>query len=361
MIYIGAHIPKTGGSSIAFNLKEHLGGRFYPYGNHANRRRFFAEEDLFTSYINKQHQKLVSISGHGVDETLIKLLRHTEISLFTAFRDPYEHSISKYYHRLKRKNKLGIPFEQCDFYLSETPNPVSTQLVNSFPSLAGVIDQPLQHRVVNVLRHFRFLMCTERLNEQSELLFNAIGIPGMTEKKRVNNEKSGVIWSREETYENNSVDLYVYNLIRAESIPKLKSGIFLNPFGYDAENSRLIFEQMKQSVRREELEELFYTKFIEWLDNNNSFPAAKLLVTNSDKYKGSKLAELIHSFEIKKDLRPVEVSVQHLRLGEVYAYLGQFDKSIEYFEKSLEENPDNQRAKRLLVKYKEPNKSREPS
>jgi tetratricopeptide (TPR) repeat protein len=350
MIFIGKHIGKTGGSSLGFNLKNHLGDKFSHYGPLNNRLRFFAEQDLFTSFSHEQHQKLTAFLGHGVDETLIKLLPSSEISLFTVFRDPYEHSISRYFYSVSKAHPTHLPCSQEDFAakLPKEQNFISRQFVRAFPSLAGSIDLPLQERVINVLRHFRFLMCTERLDEQSELLFDAIGIPAMTEKRRVTSKKTAVIWSREDVYENSPVDLYIHKLIMAQKTPALNPNSFLNPFGYDAESSRLKFESMKKSINKESLVEIFNTNFVTWLNDHHSLPAAKLLVTHSEKYRGTKLAKLIQSFEVKEDLSFEKRSVQNMNLGQVYAYLDQPKKSIECFEKALEENPDNLRAKELL-------------
>lgn len=244
---LGLHIAKIGGTSILYNLSTHVDqDAYFNYGPHSNVARFFKGQPTLGEMEDKKLKKLKFVFGHGVNERLLRALPHKNLALFCVYWDPYEHMLSQYKHRIRMSALKGNSITVETFLERRQNNPASHFLVTHFPTLAGEGD--LRTRSHNVLKHFRFVLSTDNLTQQSVGLFRLAGVPPITAKRRVYPESVEIPGlSRDDVYAANAVDYEINQAINAIEQDPEQADTW-NPIGYDPEALIAARDQIRQKI-----------------------------------------------------------------------------------------------------------------
>ncbi len=263
---LGYHFPKTGGTSVTSHFTTHLAkDEATIYGPYSQVQQFFNAQPLFEELKVEERSKLKFICGHGVNDSIIKLLPHHEIALFFIYRDPYNHYVSQYNHKLNHMQTIGKYFSHEQFLKQGIANPASQALVKQFPSLISSHKTDLLEQVLEVLQCIQFLLCTEQLDEKIYILSNYLAINQPLTTKRVNYHKQVPEISREFIEKRNFVDFEIHS-----SIQQGKN------FGFNPKKAKVLFEQLKEESNQSVLLEQAYQNLVEALAQNQKFEAARL-------------------------------------------------------------------------------------
>ncbi|WCL55145.1 hypothetical protein [Gimibacter soli] len=226
--HIGLHLAKTGGTTLLAHLQAHLGPEnCRTYGPAAWVDRFFAPA-------SQKGPNLTSfrlIAGHGVDHRLLALDWPKVPVLFCVLRDPFTHLVSEYKHHLRGLARTGRTVSLRDYFRTRRPDPLAQTLYRQFAPLAGDDAGYGIGAVETILRHFRYVMNTAKLDTHAGLLFGDLGVPLHAERRRVYEE--AVDTSDLTPAEVEAANPLDARLARATLEQTVTVGAPLNPFGYD--------------------------------------------------------------------------------------------------------------------------------
>lgn len=178
-IYLFAHVPKTGGTTINVHLARHLewDAEFVHLGGWGDHRRRSEGRSPIDERDPQELARVRVVSGHDVDGTTHRLFPGTEARYVTILREPAARLVSTYNYRMSAPGARLVPFDE--WYDGLPPNPATRWLRRRFAPGAGLPD------LLDVLRGFWFVGTTEDLDDDLPHLFSAIGVPRGHERKRV--------------------------------------------------------------------------------------------------------------------------------------------------------------------------------
>jgi hypothetical protein len=179
VVYLLAHLPKTGGTTINVHLARHLRWdeefvHLGPWGEH--RRRAEGRRPI-SERTPQELRRVRVVSGHQVDGSTHDLFPDAEARHMTIIREPAARLVSQYNYRMSAPAAGVVPFE--DWYAGIPRNPATRWLRRRFAPGAPFRD------LLAVLRDFWFVGTTEQLDEDLPGLFAAIGVPQGHERVRV--------------------------------------------------------------------------------------------------------------------------------------------------------------------------------
>ncbi len=283
-VFIGLHFAKTGGTSIRAHAAKSLRkGEFFPHGVFAHANNFFSGRPMLAEMSPRQKAKFRFVYGHGVSTEVLHHFADREIALFVVCRDPYKRFLSSLKHVVRTQRQFGETVDPREVYESQPANPFTNSVMKHFGHLApdGVTDP--KEKLLAVLRCFRFVMSTDDLNEQTKPFFAAIGLPEMTEAKRVYREDADIgSLSEQEIRARDDLDAFVNETVNdyfasgtAARHPKGP----INPFGFDKTllNARMKALRAAAPPIEDEIETA-YTNLFGFLDRHGRLEAAKVLI-----------------------------------------------------------------------------------
>jgi hypothetical protein len=114
--------------------------------------------------------------GHYCHETLLSVFSNRPIFLFTGLREPVSCAVSGYHHVNAVRALAGREPVSAEAYLEAHANPMSTEILRCFPSLANP-HGALWQRARAALSMFDFIYATERFAADAATLFDILEFP----------------------------------------------------------------------------------------------------------------------------------------------------------------------------------------
>lgn len=350
-LLVGYHFAKTGGTTILSNFRDCLGSQAcYSFGYHAYQKRFLSSEPIIN--VDPERSAGVRVAfGHGVSDDTFGFFPGRDIHLFCAIRDPFTHAVSQYKHHV-RTNTVGprnMTFE--DFYRKRKHNPFATIIVQQFPSLAGSDEAPLGSRVRDVLRNFRFVVSTDKLDEQTAHLYRFVGARVEAPRRRVYPEEIelGSI-TREMVIEQNQLD-YELNATVCSYAPPAAADADeeqFGPFGYNAAEAKARIDQARARKNTDTILTGIDRQFVKQLVTTAYLPAARAKVLY-DPESNSRLLRPILRQQVDFGDR-VFASACFTNEGHVHLHHNQVERAVNAFTNASILDPRNERAKLGLAR-----------
>ena len=257
------HIAKTGGSTLHYHFKRHLGDeKVFICGPYNRVSRFFDDLPQLEEMNPREVATFQVVQGHGVSEEIFSILRDARIRLFVVLRHPVAHARSRFNHRRNEFARLGVDLDSAQFLSSTSANPISTLLLNKFPSFIEQTAATPYDQVVSILRKFDYVFTTEMMDLQVTRLMRELNLPTVMERRRVANEYSRLDVTDEELKRNNALDLEVFKT----ASKAISSGPRHNPFGFDREEKDAAIQKVLEKASSvEDVTQRAYTQLAKYL------------------------------------------------------------------------------------------------
>ncbi len=169
-LYLFLHIPKTGGTTINWHLREnlvydeesiHFGGAGDTYRQIHDRKPFEERSAL-------ERSRARVLSGHRLHYGDHELVPDADPRYFTIFRDPADRIVSTYNFRMSTGNHAPQSFES---WYGDWPRN------KTFKWLRHRVGCHSMPEMLDRLRSFWFVGVTEHLDEDLPKLFAQLGLP----------------------------------------------------------------------------------------------------------------------------------------------------------------------------------------
>ncbi len=229
------HIPKTGGTTLLYHFRRHLGDKsILSYGQHNRVVRFFENlpqlEEMDADEIGKLHV----VQGHSVSSDILPLLGSTKVKLLVVLRHPVGLTRSRFNQRKIGLSQRGLDIDSESFLARDPENFISSTLLDKFNIFIDPQAQTTRDKVISVLRKFDYVFTTERLDQQIQGLVDEMNLSGKLERRRVAETKAELDVTDAALAKHHALDLELFNI--ANTVVSEKDGH--NPFGFDAEGRR---------------------------------------------------------------------------------------------------------------------------
>ena len=223
------HIPKTGGTSLLYHFRQNIGdNKVLIYGPHNRIIRFFANEYQYEELPKEKWQNLRVIQGHHVNENIYKYPFKIESKIIIVLRHPYAHANSQFNHRKNHLNRIGIDIDEEKYLQKRGNNFLVRTILKAFPSFIDDDSNNDFDKAISILKKIDYIFTTEHLNAQSQFLMQDLGLPKMTEKRRVAVNKISLKANEQDILKNNQLDLELFNIANQSYKQEYK-----NPFGFE--------------------------------------------------------------------------------------------------------------------------------
>jgi hypothetical protein len=158
MLFIGLHITKCAGTSLALHIRNNV----QPHKWYLCSGFRDMENLAVVQLCERVHlENLQFIFGHFVHESLFSSAGDRQVFLFTGIRSPVERAISEFYHMCRIRQATGKPPLSADEFFRLRKNTMCVEILRAFPSLAGSTEQSLSARAIEISRMFDFVYDTE--------------------------------------------------------------------------------------------------------------------------------------------------------------------------------------------------------
>lgn len=186
VVYLLAHLPKTGGTTINVHLAQHLewDEEFVHLGGWGDHRRRAEGRTPIEARSPEDLQRVRVVSGHDVDGRTQGLFPDAEARYVTIVREPAARLVSTYNYRMSAPDARIVSFDE--WYADLPSNPATRWMRRRFAPGASFDD------LLDALRSFWFVGTTEQLDDDLPRLFEAMGVPPGHERKRVAGDVDGL-------------------------------------------------------------------------------------------------------------------------------------------------------------------------
>ncbi|MEO1292168.1 MAG: hypothetical protein AAFV62_04955 [Pseudomonadota bacterium] len=243
----GAHVAKTAGSTVSMHAKKHLGEPgYYRYCRFSRARRFWVNEPQYEELSEEERLKIRFLFGHGVSQDVIAL-QSRDPALFITIRHPVPFFHSRFAHEKKSAQKYFTSLSLDGFIKKERRNYFVWFIVEHFGRLGEYGDEMSLRNAISILKCFRYVFATEKIDTQAKVLWTHFGIPGEMDRVRVNAAKDEIPVSDQEIIEMHALDAELFDVIASEE-PTGKDDAF-NPFGFDQERYQHVVTRERQADR----------------------------------------------------------------------------------------------------------------
>jgi hypothetical protein len=167
------HITKCAGTSLMTTLRRALSEDEY-YFFSSYHENWLASRPLFAAL--RSPERLRIVFGHYCHETLLSVFAHRPVYLFTGLRDPLARAISGFRQANAVCAQAGRPPIGAAAWLATQSNPICTEILRCFPSLAGG-SAPLWQKARAALSLFDLLTATETFAQDATAVLAVIDGP----------------------------------------------------------------------------------------------------------------------------------------------------------------------------------------
>jgi hypothetical protein len=184
---LGLHVTKCAGTSLMTTLRRVLTEDEY-YFFSSYHESWLASRPRFAEIVDRDRLRIVF--GHYCHETLLSVFAHRKIFFFTGLREPVACAISGYRQVNAVRAQSGRPPMPARAYLENYTNPICTEVLRCFPTLAN---RPgaLWERCRAALSLFDFIYETENFSTDVETLIAVLDIPPVkVENDNVSDERA---------------------------------------------------------------------------------------------------------------------------------------------------------------------------
>ena len=246
------HIAKTGGTSLNYHFRQYLGkDHIYALGPFARMERFLHRKKQLEELPAPEGRLIKVIQGHGVKFDTMVTLRYLVPDPIVVLRDPVSHFYSRYNHWYNFQLENGGDTSLEAFLGREHAqgnNFITTLLTKQFQPVVDVVGGSIEE----LMRIFKFVFSTQRLNEQAIGLFKTLRIPTTLERRRVAESKVMPDISPNEILDRNPLDAELYEKVQHHHSYSSLSDSF-SPFGFKPK----ILNEMLREMWRSDNEETY--------------------------------------------------------------------------------------------------------
>ena len=173
MLFIGLHMTKCAGTSLAMQIRNNLPSQqwYLCSGFRDMQKLGFVQLAERTEF-----DKLRIIFGHFVHDSLFSIAGERRVFLFTGIRSPVERAVSEFYHMCKIRRRLGRPALTADEFFRQRKNTMCVEILRAFPTLAGEAAAPLSTRAIEAAQMFDFVYETEDFESSIEPVLRLLKI-----------------------------------------------------------------------------------------------------------------------------------------------------------------------------------------
>jgi hypothetical protein len=226
-VYIFAHIPKTGGTTIRQHFEKHLSPyEFVHLANAGNNRLTKKGIPPFAERSEEERQKVRVVLGHQVNAETPKLFPGKTIKRLVFLREPVSWVVSRYNWKMNVRKQDGKDILSFDDWYKDVKQRQS-QLVWLIKSYAGskrfqrMAPQRKLKLANEILSNFDVVSLTERINTDCPVIFRHIGVPEEFESANVAGQRHEKLLSpndelREKLAKPLELDIQLYETWKAK-------------------------------------------------------------------------------------------------------------------------------------------------
>ena len=237
-VLVFPHLAKTGGTTLLYHFRKHLGDEaICSVGPHNRMQQVLNGQTLFEDMTADDFAPIRLMQGHGVDDAAVAMLaKHRDIILVTVLRASVPLARSRFNHRTKELGKIATTAKNDGtlsleaFLKRHGKNPQARALKSAFSGLITTDRNNMDAKTRSLLKKFDHVLTTEQLDAQCVPIFDLLGLPPKMERRRVAEDKVDLALSDEEIYDNHPVDNAIH--AAANQVSPDPSGHH-NPFGFD--------------------------------------------------------------------------------------------------------------------------------
>ena len=197
-VYIFAHIPKNGGTSLRAHFQEHLKNHkeFIHLSDKGNLEAIKNNLKPFNERPLKEQEQSKVILGHNVNCTTGKNFKEKKVFRVIVFRDPKDWLISKYnqaVHDRKYNNKPHLEFSK---WINAYPNMFSqfnwflSEYLKLGKEAFKLSNKERANLIVNETKKFDLVINLSKLGQKTKPIMNELNIPALVTKKNVSKERN---------------------------------------------------------------------------------------------------------------------------------------------------------------------------
>src|SRR5438477_10844350 len=117
------------------------------------------------------------VYGHGVSDRLLPMLPHEGIDLVFVAREPISLFGSRAKHLALMRARRGDSLDIDKYCTKYDYNPMARKLIEAYGGFVEGVPAEDEATLRQIVQCIRFLLCTERLNDQMSVLSEHVGIP----------------------------------------------------------------------------------------------------------------------------------------------------------------------------------------
>ena len=251
-ILIFPHIPKTGGTSMLYHFRQHLGDdRIVVYGPFSRTNRLFQDKMQLEEMSEEQLRDIKVIQGHGVDEQILRRQPLREKKVMVILREPVRLTRSRFNQRNIGAQRWGTEVDAQRFLKKDASNALALQVISNFPSFADDPDAGDLEKAFSILKKFDFVYTTESMEQQSAGLMQLLGLPTDIERRRVAEKKVELPATDEFLASINQIDSKIFEACNHVDTTSIE---FHNPLGFDADGKAKALRELSAGAAQEELD-----------------------------------------------------------------------------------------------------------
>jgi len=185
------HIPKTGGPTLLYHFRRHLGDpAILNFGPFSRVARFFGDLPQFEEIGPEGLEQVHVMQGHSVEASVLPPFGETETRLLVVLRHPVPLTRSRFNQRTLGMARRGLSISSEEFLKGDSGNILTSLLLEKFGALADPGLEEDGERVVSILKKFNYVYTTEQMDTQVGGLMQELKLPTKLERRRVAHRKT---------------------------------------------------------------------------------------------------------------------------------------------------------------------------